>query len=53
MNKAGSITTTKEDVDITYRKIAIAAGWQLYKQPAAGVTPFSNTIFSSGTNYFD
>ena len=29
MNKAG--TSTKEDVDITYRKIAIGAGWQLYK----------------------
>ena len=31
MNKAGTSLTTKEDVDITYRKIAIGAGWQLYK----------------------
>ena len=31
MNKAGTSLTTKEDIDITYRKIAIGAGWQLYK----------------------
>jgi len=52
MNKAGTSTSIKEDVDITYRKIAIGAGWQLYKQPA---TPgaFTNGIFSASTNYFD
>jgi hypothetical protein len=52
MNKAGSSLTSKEDVDITYRKIAIGAGWQLYKQPATAAA-FSNTIFSASTNYFD
>jgi hypothetical protein len=50
MNKLDTSSPVKEDVDITYRKIAIAAGWQLYK-PA---TPsFSNTYFTTPVNYFD
>lgn len=48
MNKQDTSTATKEDVDITYRKMAIAAGWQLYK-PAS---TFSSGDFIQSVKYF-
>lgn len=48
MNKLGSTTTIKDDVDIGYREMAISAGWYLFKQGSA----MSGSTFSTSSNYF-
>ena len=48
MNKAGTTTAIKDDIDIQYREIAISAGWVLFVQR----TTMTATEFASSTNYF-
>lgn len=49
MNKLGTSTTLKEDVDITYRQMQIAAGWQMFK---ASPTAFTAATFATPSAYF-
>ena len=48
MNKAGTTTAIKDDIDIQYREIAISAGWILFKQR----TTMTATEFATSSNYF-
>jgi hypothetical protein len=47
MNKLDTSATVREDVNISYREMAIAAGWQLYKPSAS----FSSSYFLTAANY--